>query len=90
VVGGGRRAVVVAGPDADVGAVPPAGGGSTVVVERWLPDGARLSPGKRLAQLAAASDAGGGVVEVAVDVWDLDAREAVAGPVVAWGGVGSG
>ena len=89
VVAAGQRAVVVAGPDTDTGPVMGAGAGN-VVVERWLPDGPLRTPGERVALLGAASAAGGGVVEVAVDVWDLAAVEEVAGPVVAWGGVRPG
>lgn len=88
VVAAGQQAVVVVGPDTDTRSFE--FNGDNVVVERWLPDGVNLTPGERVAQLGAASAAGGGIVEVAVDVWDLAAVEEVAGPVVAWGGVRPG
>lgn len=77
----GRLVVAVVGPD-DPG---PAGDG--IVVERWTPDGPALDPATRLAALDAAVAAGGGSVTVGVDAGNLAALEAVAGPVVAWGGV---
>jgi hypothetical protein len=94
--------VVVRGPGAPVAerdevdaapgcAVGRGGAGARwVVVERWLPDGPRLSPAARVAQLDAVVAAGGGVVEVGVDLDDVGALEEVAGPVVVWGGPATG
>ena len=90
--------VVVCGPEdplpevrLPVGSRGRAGAGGAprrwVVVERWLPDGPACTPAVRLANLEAAVAAGGHqVVEVAVAVDDLAPLEAVAGPVVVWGG----
>jgi hypothetical protein len=80
-VDAGRLVVAVIGPD------DPEPSGPAVVVERWVPDGPVMDPSARIAALDAAVAAGGGLVTVAVDIGDLGQLEAVAGPVVAWGGV---
>lgn len=90
--------VVVLGPDdpvpdgmADVGSVGVVGPPPWVVVERWTPHGPRHGPTERLARLDDARRRGGvEICEVGVALGDLGALEAVAGPVVVWGGPESG
>lgn len=85
-VDSGLRVVVVADASSG-GAADVVGGWRGVVIERWLDHGPLCRPAARLAALQAAVDRGGGDLSVGVRLGALDEVVAVAGPVVAWGGV---